>query len=95
MDRPDPALAEGKRLPTATPRKSPEPAQVSAEIEIRLICRLPQKDQRKQTWSLGSRVRTGTHPSTGGQVIKTEVGSALSLEPAAIAWQSKLGKKHS
>lgn len=98
MDRPDPALAEGRgggeRLPTATRRKSPEPVQASEEIEIRLIWRLPQKEHRKQPWSLGSLARSGTHHSTGGLAIKTAVRSARSLAPAAIAWQSKLGKRH-
>lgn len=44
MDRPDPALAEGERLPMATRRKSPEPAQAHGEIEIRLIWRVSQKE---------------------------------------------------
>lgn len=48
MDRPDPALAEGERQPSARRRKSPEPAQASGEIEIRLFWKVTKKHQREQ-----------------------------------------------
>lgn len=86
MDRPDPALAERERQPSARQRKSPEPAKASREIEIRLIWRLTKKQQRERTSAHKHQPR--------GWTIKTAVGSALSLErPSISPGQSKLSKR--
>lgn len=90
-DRPDPALAEGERQPSARRTKSPEPTPASREIEIRLIWRL--KSGRES--SLEARVLARVQAFARGLAIKTAVGSTLSLAPANTGWQSKLGKRFS
>jgi hypothetical protein len=77
-DRPDPALAKGERQPSTRRTKSPEPAQASREIEIRLIWRLKSGLES----SLEARVLARVQAFARGSAIKIAVRSTLSLAPA-------------